>query len=87
MNGKLAILTSAIVAAACAHAAKELVDGYTWEYTVANGEATVTGVEPVSGNAVMPAILGGVPVTGIGENSFWTNGVFNRLWFLKALGR
>ena len=75
MNSKLAILASAIITATCVQAAKQLVDGYTWEYTVANGEATVTGVEPASGNATIPSALGGVPVRIIGANAFNHKGI------------
>lgn len=68
MNGKLAILASAIIAAACAHAAKELVDGYTWSYSVSAGAVTITGVEPLSGDVVIPSQLGGYPVRAIGSS-------------------
>lgn len=70
MNSKLAILASAIITATCVQAAKQLVDGYTWEYTVANGEATVLSCEPQSGHVTIPLELGGVPVKTIGAYSF-----------------
>ena len=71
MNIKLAILASAIITATCAQAAKQLVDGYTWEYTVANGEATVKGVEPTGGRLFIPSELGGYPVRSIGADAFY----------------
>ena len=58
------------------------VDGYTWSYTVKNGEAIIESGErkgarrdcavspqPV-GHVTIPSMLGGVSVTGIGERAF-----------------
>ena len=67
---KLVIAAVLAVFALAAQAAKELVDGYTWEYTVANGEATVTGVEPLEGDIVVPSCLGNVPVKTLGRWAF-----------------
>ena len=43
-------------------------------YSVSGGEATVTGVdETVTGDVVIPAELGGYPVTAIGNEAFEYN--------------
>ena len=42
----------------------------TWQYSMANGEATITGAEPADGNLAIPAMLDGCPVTGIGNSAF-----------------
>ena len=34
-------------------------DGFTWTYSVANGEATITGVSPRNGSLSIPKTLGG----------------------------
>ena len=62
------------------HDAKETVNGYTWSYRVNNGEATIVAekdgkyscaVSPApKGDLKIPATLGGVKVTGIGEEAF-----------------
>ena len=84
---KLAILASAIIAATCAQAAKQLVDGYTWEYTVANGEATVTGVEPRTGDIVFPRELGGCPVTTVGYKLFYCDSSPSSIRFSDTITR
>ena len=48
-------------------AGTEKIGDVTWSFTVANGEATVTGASPVSGVLEIPSTLGGCPVTSIGE--------------------
>lgn len=49
----------------------ETIDGITWLFTVENGEATITGVQgTVSGDIVVPAKLGGRPVTAIADQVF-----------------
>ena len=48
---------------------EETVDGMTWRYVVTNGTAMVTG-GPTNGPISIPAVLGGVPVTGIGDETF-----------------
>ena len=49
------------------------VDGYTWSYFIKNGEATVTAAVSPSpkGDITIPATLGGVKVTGLGEKIFY----------------
>ncbi len=43
-----------------------------YTYTVENGEATLTGVNgDIAGNIVLPATLGGYPVTAIGSDAFY----------------
>ena len=47
------------------------VDESLWQYEVIDGKTTVTGVDPsVSGDVVIPFMLGGYLVTEIGENAF-----------------
>ena len=70
MNKKTIVMAVMMMLAFVANAAKEYVDGYTWEYTVSGGTATVTGVEPASGNIVIPTMLGGSPVKTIGAYVF-----------------
>ena len=50
----------------------ETAEGYTWSYFIKNGEATVTAaVSPSPKGAItIPATLGGVKVTGLGEKIF-----------------
>ena len=45
-------------------------EGY-YSYTVWNGEATITDVDESIYDAVIPATLGGYPVTSIGEYAFF----------------
>lgn len=56
-----------------------VVDGVEWTYTVDDGQATLGGKwtwgeravpETVTGALTIPAVLGGVPVTGIGDAAF-----------------
>ena len=70
MNKKTMATAVAIMLAFVANAAKEYVDGYTWEYTVSGGAATVTGVEPINGTMVIPANLGGCSVKTVGDEMF-----------------
>ena len=50
----------------------ETIDGVAWSYTVANGEATITGADPSDCDLVIPAsVHGGIPVTVIGYEAFW----------------
>ena len=48
----------------------EFVEGVEWVYDVGNGQATVTDVLATSGVVSVPAVLGGCPVTAIGERAF-----------------
>ncbi len=42
-----------------------------WEYTISNGEATITGIpDGTSGDIVVPSVLDGYPVMSIGEVAF-----------------
>jgi len=74
MNRKMMTMVATAAMAFAANAAKEYVDGYTWEYTVSGGAATVTGVEPASGDIVIPSTLGNVPVRTIGAYVFSRKG-------------
>ena len=70
---------SILLASWSGFALTETVDGITWTYTVANGEASVGGgsssstAVPVStsGAIVIPSSLGGYTVTSIGFNAFF----------------
>ncbi len=55
----------------------EIVDGIKWTYTVKNGKASVGGEnypraipQSTSGAITIPSILGGYPVTSIGDRAF-----------------
>jgi uncharacterized repeat protein (TIGR02543 family) len=52
------------------YAEMEPVDGVTWAYTTAGGQATVAGASRSGGVLAIPSTLGGLPVTGIGSNAF-----------------
>ncbi len=54
---------------ALAASAEELVGG-DYEYTVENGEATITWYNGDGGDIVIPSELGGYPVTSIGDWAF-----------------
>ena len=41
-----------------------------FSYTIANGNATITGYKGVSTTMEIPSSLGGIPVVGIGEDAF-----------------
>ena len=71
MIGKKTILAmSGAIIFASAFADTEVVDGVTWTYTIANGEATISGGSPAQGDLTVPGVLGGYPVTAIGRNAF-----------------
>ncbi len=46
------------------------VDSPDYTYTVENGAATVTGYTGAGGDIIIPATLGGYPVTTIGDSAF-----------------
>ena len=48
------------------------IGGYTWNYDVNDGEATITSVSPKNGNVKIPAKIGddNYPVTSIGDRAF-----------------
>ena len=78
---KLSLSLIMFAAAFCVHADTETVNGITWNYTVQNGEAKI-GYDEVNGaiedyggtslpkDVVIPAVLGGCPVTAIGPQAF-----------------
>ena len=45
-------------------------DGFTWTYSVYDGEATIKGVSPRNGSLSIPKTLGGGTVTKIGREAF-----------------
>jgi len=49
---------------------RETVDGVTWFFETADGQATVTKAEPAEGRLTIPDALGGHPVTKIGDSAF-----------------
>ena len=80
MIGKKTILAMAgAMMFASALADTQTVDGVTWTYTVANGEASVGGgasantavPKATSGALTIPPMLGGCPVTSVGAYAFY----------------
>lgn len=69
---KKQIMLLALLGVHSAFALSEVVDGFTWQYTVANGRATIAqgGVSPAKGRIVIPSKLGGYPVTAIAYYAF-----------------
>ena len=67
---KILCLTLAAMAAVVCQAATETIGDYTWSYSVNNGEAKVTRVSPAEWSITIPSILGGFPVTSIGNSAF-----------------
>jgi hypothetical protein len=74
-------LAGALAVAGCfatkAPAETETVDGVSWTYSIADGRATigsgtwnVSAVSPASGAISVPSVLGGCPVTAIGNWAF-----------------
>ena len=65
--GSLTLLVASFV-----HAATEVVDGYTWVYSVSDGVATIeSGITPeLTGHVTIPSTLGGYPVKRIGTGAF-----------------
>ena len=77
MKKKLSVILLAL-GALTSHAAKEVVYGVEWTYTVDGGEARIyagdkTAAIPTEtvGNLMVPATLGGYPVTRIGAYAFY----------------
>ena len=72
-----AILISIVLMAICvvllpiqAQAASDYVED-NYVYTVTDGNATIIRtIEPLKGDVVLPATLGGYPVTALGESAF-----------------
>ena len=53
------------------HIVASAADEDIYNYTIANNEATITGTkQTVSGAVILPALLGGYPVTAIGNYAF-----------------
>ena len=78
------IVSFATFAVMASFADTEVVDGITWTYTVSNGEAILGGGSSSStavsrstmGAIAIPSLLGGKPVTSIGDSAFdWCNGL------------
>lgn len=75
---KRLMLCAVALAAFCARAATEMVDGITWTYTVTDGKACIYGdlysaaiPKTTSGAITIPSTLGGFPVTRIGNFAFF----------------
>ena len=45
-------------------------NGFTWSYSVDNGDATITGVSPAEGDITLPASIGNNRVSRIGDGAF-----------------
>ena len=70
MNKKAMAMVVAMMFLLVANAEREMVDGYTWEYTVESGTAKVTSCTPLTGDIVVPKQLGGYPVLALGNYIF-----------------
>ncbi len=72
MNKRLfALLVVAVSSAMLLMADEETVDGYTWTYGIYGDEARIDSVTPEPTGAVtIPSMLGGKPVTCIGDSAF-----------------
>ena len=76
---KLALAFLLVVSVLSAFADTQVVDGITWTYVIANGEASVGGGSPSSravptsttGSIAIPSTLGNCPVTSIGNYAFY----------------
>ena len=76
---KKCLLAAFVLAAFCANAYYENVNGIEWEYTVYEGEAKITSLldetpaipYSTSGSVTVPRMLGGCPVTRIDDYAFW----------------
>ena len=83
-------IAAALFAVVSALADTQKVDGWTWIYTLSNGEASILGVEEqISGELVIPAALGGHPVTTIESEAFADSLQLCRVTFsdgLKKIG-
>ncbi len=66
------VLAVCVLTLACmAFSAAAESEGY-YTYTVSDGKATITDVdEAISGDVIMPDMLGGYPVTTIGYSAFY----------------
>ena len=73
------------VAAFCAQAAIETVNGVAWIYEIDNGEARIEGVQDAVANLVIPERLGGVSVTEIGSNVFEENEIITSVTFSSSI--
>ena len=76
---KKCLLAAFALAAFCANAYFENVNGIEWEYSVYEGEAKITSLldetpaipYSTSGSVTVPGTLGGCPVTRIDDYAFW----------------
>ena len=76
---KICIANALALAAFCAHAYFETVNGIEWEYTIYDGKAKITSLleetpaipDSTSGSVTVPGTLGGRPVTSIDDYAFW----------------
>lgn len=84
---KFVCVVLAALMGAGAWAETETVNGVTWSYTVSGGEATVTGATPCVGEIVMPARLGGYPVTTVGHDAFAGCGEITKMTLPAGLKR
>ena len=76
MKRLLVMIATAFAATMSLMAETETIDGYTWTYRINGDTAEIfndgyVAVSPRSGNLVIPSILGGKPVTCIGDYAFY----------------
>ena len=79
MKKRIIMLAAALAAALPGVAETEIVDGIEWHYVVNDGKAEIRGegsyssaiTNTTTGALVIPASLGGLPVTSIGDYAFY----------------
>lgn len=86
---KLVYSLSFVLAAATVTAQTQTDSTTGLTYTIANNEATVTGIVdsslPADGKLTIPKTLGGIPVTAIGNSAFHSNKTIKELSAVSVL--
>ena len=74
----LALMPAPAIAAEAAGEPETLTEG-CWSFTVDGGKATVTGYSGNEDAETVPSMLGGYPVTAIGDEAFYDYCIFQSL--------
>ena len=73
MTKRLLAMVLAVGSAIGAWADEETIGGYTWyyySYEDNGSKVEIAGVSPETGALMIPSVLGGKPVTSIGDDAF-----------------